>query len=74
MALIHAGTAFNQVIELLSDDKRKNKTVYGPLVRATVNSIVVDVENDTFFYSTAKAVNIGHSSGETNEVAKIYSE
>jgi hypothetical protein len=59
-----AGTGFNQVVEFVSDDKKKNRTIYGALARAPVRSISLDRFNDRVIYTNAKSIFSAYRMGD----------
>ena len=69
MTYIYAGTAYNQVIAFASDDKKKHKTIYGPMAREIVNFISLDFNENRMFYSTSRHINLALESGETTCIA-----
>jgi len=71
MASIFVGTAFNQLITIHSEDKRKTKTVYGAQARQPVLHISHDPYVNQTLYSTSKNI-YQLRDDEVTEVAKIY--
>lgn len=57
MAQIYAGTAFGQVIGLHSEDRKKEKNVYGAMKRDPVVQVSHYAPTGMTFYATNKSVN-----------------
>jgi hypothetical protein len=70
MAYIYAGTGYNQVISFAPDDKKKNKSLYGPMAREIVNYISLDFNENRMFYATSRHINLALESGETTCIAE----
>lgn len=71
MASVFVGTGYNQVIHFQTNDKSKNRNVYGNLTRAAVRAINIDDANDRLLYATSNSIVAAYSSGELQEVVSI---
>ena len=57
MATIFIGTAYNQLVKVHTEDKRKTKTVYGAMARQPILHISHYPETDHTIYASSKSIN-----------------
>jgi hypothetical protein len=65
MATILAGTGYNQVVEFYSNDRQKNKLIFGQMARSSVKCVTKDYTTNALFYSTAKSVYFSNNNENT---------
>ncbi len=74
MATILAGTGYNQVIEFYSNDKQKNKLVFGQMARSPVKYLTKDYNTNALFYSTAKSIYCSNNNESSEEIVRIQGQ
>ena len=57
MATIFIGTAYNQVVKVHTEDKRKTKTLYGAMARQPILHISHYSETNHTIYASPKSIN-----------------
>ena len=74
MANILAGTGYNQVIEFYSNDKKKNKLVFGQMARTPVKCLTKDYNTNALFYSTAKSIYFSNNNENSEEIVGVQGQ
>ncbi len=74
MATILAGTGYNQVIEFYSNDKQKNKLIFGQMARSPVKYLTKDYTTNALYYSTAKNIYFSDNNENSEEIVSIQGQ